>query len=128
MREAAGRGAHIVLLQELFEAPYFCITQDARHLVLARPLEGHATVARFSRLAAELGVVIPVSFFERAGQAFFDSVAISDADGASPGVYRSHIRDSAGYEEKYCFTQCDTGSRVWTTRYARIRVGVYWYR
>ncbi len=84
VREAAGRGAQIVLLQELFETPYFCITQDTRHFALARPPEGHPTVARFSRLAAELGVVIPVSFFERGGQAFFNSVAIVDADGSVP--------------------------------------------
>ncbi len=127
VREAAGRGAHIVLLQELFETPYFCITEDTRHFALARPLEGHSTVARFRRLAAELSVVIPVSFFERAGQAFFNSIAIIDADGAVLGVYRkSHIPDSAGYEEKYYFSPGDTGFRVWTTRYARIGVGICW--
>ena len=127
VREAAGQGAQIVLLQELFETPYFCITQDSRHFALARPLKDHPTVARFSRLAAELGVVIPVSFFERGGQAFFNSVAVVDADGAVLGVYRkSHIPDSGGYQEKYYFTPGDTGFRVWDTRYARIGVGICW--
>ena len=86
VREAAGRGAQIVLPQELFETPYFCITQDTRHFALARPLQGHPTVARFARLAAELGVVIPVSFFERGGQAFFNAVAVVDADAPSVSV------------------------------------------
>ncbi len=127
VREAAGRGAHIVLLQELFETPYFCISEDTRHFALARPFEGHPTIARFSRLAAELGVVIPVSFFERAGQAFFNTVAIVDADGAVLGRYRkSHIPDSGGYEEKYYFSPGDTGLKVWETRHARIGVGICW--
>jgi len=127
VREAAGRGAQIVLLQELFETPYFCITQDTRHFALARPFAAHPTIARLGRLAAELGVVIPVSFFERAGQTFFNSVAIVDADGAVLGVYRkSHIPDSPGYQEKYYFSPGDTGFKVWQTRYARIGVGICW--
>jgi len=127
VRAAAGRGAQIILLQELFETPYFCIVQDTGHFALARPLRGHPTVARFSRLAAELGVVIPVSFFERGGQAFFNSVAVVDADGSVLGVYRkSHIPDSGGYQEKYYFTPGDTGFRVWDTRFGRIGVGICW--
>jgi N-carbamoylputrescine amidase len=127
VREAAGRGAQIVLLQELFAMPYFPITQDTRHFALAAPAEGHPVVARFSRLAGELGVVLPVSFFERAGQTLFNSVAIADADGAVLGVYRkSHIPDSAGYEEKYYFAPGDTGFRVWDTVHARIGVGICW--
>jgi predicted amidohydrolase len=98
VREAAGRGAQIVLLQELFATPYFPITQDTRHFELAGPAEGHPVIARFTKLAAELEVVLPVSFFERAGQAFFNSIAVIDADGAFLGVYRkSHIPDSGGY-------------------------------
>ncbi len=127
VREAAGRGAQVVLLQELFEAPYFCITQQTRRFALARPAAGHPTIERFSRLAAELGVVIPVSFFERGGQAFFNSVAAIDAGGEVLGVYRkSHIPDSAGYQEKYYFSPGDTGFRVWETRYARLGVGICW--
>ena len=127
VREAAGRGAQIVLLQELFATPYFPITQEARHFDLAGPAEGHPVIARFSRLAAELEVVVPVSFFERAGQAFFNSVAVVDADGECLGVYRkSHIPDAPGYQEKYYFSPGDTGFRVWDTAYARIGVGICW--
>ena len=127
VREAAGRSAQIVLLQELFATPYFPITQDTRHFDLAGPAEGHPVIARFSRLAGELGVVLPVSFFERAGHAFFNSVAVVDADGAYLGVYRkSHIPDSGGYQEKYYFSPGDTGFRVWDTAFARIGVGICW--
>ena len=127
VREAVAQGAQIVVLQELFETPYFCLTQDTRHFALARPLAGHPTIVRFSRLAAKLGVVIPVSFFERGGQAFFNSVAVIDADGSVLGVYRkSHIPDSGGYQEKYYFTPGDTGFKVWETRHGRIGVGICW--
>jgi len=127
VREAAGRGAQIVLLQELFATPYFPITQVTRHFDLAGPAEGHRVIARFRRLAAELEVVLPVSFFERAGQAFFNSVAVVDADGGLLGVYRkSHIPDSGGYQEKYYFSPGDTGFLVWDTEYARIGVGICW--
>jgi N-carbamoylputrescine amidase len=127
VREAAGRGAQIVLLQELFATPYFPITQETRHFGLAGPAEGHPVIERFRRLAGELEVVLPVSFFERAGQAYFNSVAVIDADGTQLGVYRkSHIPDSGGYQEKYYFSPGDTGFRVWDTAYARIGVGICW--
>jgi N-carbamoylputrescine amidase len=127
VREAAAKGAQIVLIQELFEAPYFCQDQMAEFFNLAKPLEGNPLVGHFSRLAAELGVVIPVSFFEKAGPAFFNSVAIIDADGAVLGIYRkSHIPDGPGYTEKYYFSPGDTGFKVWQTRYAKIGVGICW--
>jgi N-carbamoylputrescine amidase len=127
VREAAGRGAQIVLLQELFATPYFPITQEARHFDLAGPAEGHPVIARFALLAAELEVVLPVSFFERAGQTFFNSVAVVDADGTNLGVYRkSHIPDARGYQEKFYFAPGDTGFRVWRTAYATIGVGICW--
>jgi N-carbamoylputrescine amidase len=127
VRDAAGLGAQIVLLQELFATPYFPITQDTRHFGLAGPAEGHPLIARFSGLAGELGVVLPVSFFERAGPAFFNSVAVIDADGACLGVYRkSHIPNAGGYQEKYYFSPGDTGFRVWDTAWARIGVGICW--
>jgi N-carbamoylputrescine amidase len=127
VREAAARGANVVLLQELFATPYFCIGQDARHFDLARPIEGHPTVQRFSRLAAELEVVLPLSLFERAGQVFFNAVVVIDADGATLGVYRkSHIPDAVAYEEKYYFSPGDTGFKVWRTRFATIGVGICW--
>jgi len=127
VREAAARGAQIILLPELFETPYFCIEQDARHLRLARPVDDHPAVRHFGALARELGVVLPVSFFERAGPAYFNSIAIFDADGTRLGVYRkSHIPNGPGYQEKNYFSPGDTGFKVWRTRYARIGVGICW--
>ena len=127
LREAARAGAQVVLLPELFETPYFCIEQDTRHLRLATSLHDNPAVQRFARVAAELGVVVPVSFFERAGQAYFNTVAIIDADGAVLGSYRkSHIPNGPGYQEKTYFSPGDTGFRVWQTRYGRLGVGICW--
>jgi len=127
VRSAARQGAQIVLLQELFATPYFCRTQRGEHFDLAQEFAGHPMIARFSALAAELGVVLPISFFERAGQTHFNSIAIIDADGAVLGVYRkSHIPDGPGYQEKYYFSPGDTGPRVWDTRFGRIGVGICW--
>ncbi len=127
VRRAAARGAQIILLPELFETPYFCIEQDARHLRLASPVGENRAVRHFSAVARELGVVLPISFFERAGRAYFNSVAILDADGSVLGVYRkSHIPNGPGYQEKNYFSPGDTGFKVWTTRYARIGVGICW--
>ena len=127
VRQAAARGAQIILIQELFEAPYFCIEQHARHFELASSLEESATIRRFQALARSLKVVLPVSWFERAGRAFFNSVAIIDADGSVLGVYRkSHIPNDVGYQEKQYFSPGDTGFRVWHTAYAPIGVGICW--
>jgi N-carbamoylputrescine amidase len=127
VRAAAARGAQIVLIQELFATPYFCIEQHPRYFDLAQPQEGTPLVARFAALARELGVVIPVSFFERSGPAFFNSVAMVDADGRVLGVYRkSHIPQGPGYEEKFYFSPGDTGFRVWNTAHGRIGVGICW--
>jgi N-carbamoylputrescine amidase len=127
VRRAARDGAQVILLQELFETPYFCIEQDSRHLRLATTLQENRAVAVMTRLARELGVVLPVSFFERSGQACFNSVAIVDADGEVLGLYRkSHIPNGAGYQEKTYFSPGDTGFRVWDTRFGRIGVGICW--
>lgn len=127
VREAADRGASIVLLQELFETPYFCKDQAANYFSLAQPVEGSPLIARMSRLAAELGVVLPVSFFERSNNAYFNSVAVIDADGRLLGIYRkSHIPDGPGYQEKYYFNPGDTGFRIWQTRAGCIGVGICW--
>jgi len=126
-REAAQRGAQVILLQELFETPYFCIEQDSRHLQLATTLEDNVAVRRFAPIARELGVVLPISFFERAGQAFFNSIAIIDADGTVLGVYRkAHIPNGPGYQEKNYFSPGDSGFKVWNTRHARLGVGICW--
>ena len=127
VREAAGQGAGIVLLQELFATPYFCITEQPEHLALAAPLSGNPLIERFASLARELGVVLPVSFFERAGEAHFNSLAMVDADGSVLGCYRkSHIPQGPGYEEKYYFTPGDTGFRVWDTAVGRVGIGICW--
>lgn len=127
VRQAASRGARLIQIPELFEGHYFCTDQLAEHMSRARPLEGHPTIAHFARLAAELGVVLPVSFFERANNAAFNSVAIIDADGTVLGVYRkSHIPDGPGYSEKYYFNPGDTGFRVWDTKVGRIGLAICW--
>ncbi len=127
VREAAKRGANVILIQELFELPYFCTEQFAGHFEHARPLEGNPTIARFARLAQELQVVLPVSFFEQAGRVFYNSVAMIDADGSILGVYRkSHIPDGPGYSEKFYFSPGDTGFKVWSTRFGIIGVGICW--
>ena len=127
VRKAAAKGANIVLIQELFEAPYFCQDQIGEFFDMAKPFENNPLIAHFSRLAAELDVVLPVSFFEKAGQTYFNSVAIVDADGTVLGLYRkSHIPDGPGYTEKYYFSPGDTGFRVWQTKHARIGVGICW--
>lgn len=127
VRAAAAKGAQVVLIQELFAAPYFCITQRAEYFALAQPMDGHPLIARFSALAAELGVVLPLSFFEKAGPAHFNSVAMIDADGRILGRYRkSHIPQGPGYEEKFYFSPGDTGFRVWDTAHGRIGLGICW--
>jgi N-carbamoylputrescine amidase len=127
VREAAAQGANVVLLQELFETPYFCKTELPQHFALAESLEQSGLVRRFAALAAELGVVLPISFFERAGQAHFNAIAMVDADGKVLGRYRkSHIPDGPGYEEKYYFSPGDTGFRVWDTAFGRLGVGICW--
>ena len=127
VRAAAAQGAQIILLPELFETPYFCIEQDSRHLRLASPLEENRAVRHFRGVARELGVVLPISFFEREQLAYFNSVAVIDADGSILGRYRkSHIPNGPGYQEKNYFSPGDTGFKVWNTRYARIGVGICW--
>jgi N-carbamoylputrescine amidase len=127
VRAAAAQGARVVLPPELFEGPYFCREEKSEHFAEARAVEEDEAVARMRAVARELGVVIPVSFFERAGQAFYNSVAVVDADGALLGVYRkSHIPDGPGYEEKFYFRPGDTGFQVWSTRHGTIGVGICW--
>ena len=127
VREAAGRGAQVILLQELFETPYFCIEQTAKHLELASELDESPAVRRFSAVAKELGVVLPVSWFEKAGRAFFNSMAMVDADGKVLGSYRkSHIPNAIGYQEKHYFTPGDTGFKVWQTAHGTVGLGICW--
>lgn len=127
VREAAAQGANIVLVQELFEGYYFCQEEKAEHFARARPLAGHPTVDAMAALASELEVVIPVSFFERRNQAYYNSVAMVDDRGEVLGLYRkTHIPDGPGYEEKFYFNPGDTGFRVWPTRFGTVGVGICW--
>jgi N-carbamoylputrescine amidase len=127
IREAAGRGAQVILIQELFETPYFCKDHIARHLDLAKPLEGHPAVEHFRALARELKVVLPVSVFEQAGKAFYNSLVMVDADGSVLGSYRkSHIPEGPGYHEKFYFSPGDTGFKVFDTAYAKLGVAICW--
>ena len=126
-RRAAERGAHIILPPELFERPYFCKTQRAEFLRYALPVEENPAVQAMQKLAAEINVVMPVSFYERAGNALFNSVAMIDAGGALLGVYRkSHLPDGTGYQEKFYFSPGDSGFRVWRTKHGRVGVGICW--
>lgn len=127
VREAAARGAQVILPSELFEGLYFCREEKDEFFDWAKQVDGHPTIARFQRLAKELGVVIPVSFFERDGHAHYNSLAMVDADGALLGVYRkSHIPDGPGYEEKFYFRPGNTGFKVWDTRFGKLGVGICW--
>lgn len=127
IRKAAKAGAQIILPQELFETPYFCKDQKPEFFSWARPLEGNPVLKRFAALAAELKVVLPISFFERANNAYFNSLAVLDADGKTVGFYRkSHIPDGPGYQEKYYFNPGDTGFNPVRTRYAVLGAAVCW--
>lgn len=127
VRDAKARGAQIVLIQELFETPYFCKDQAAKNFGLASPFDGNALIKEFSTLARELDVVLPLSFFERANNAHFNSLAMIDADGSVLGLYRkSHIPDGPGYQEKFYFSPGDTGFKVWRTRYGVVGAAICW--
>ncbi len=125
--QAAQQGAQLILLPELFETPYFCKEQNSSYFELAKPATDHPTLTRFSRLAAQLKVVLPLSFFEQSQQVYYNSVMIIDADGKQLGIYRkTHIPDGPGYQEKFYFSPGDTGFKVWNTCYAKIGVGICW--
>ena len=127
IREAASQGANIILIQELFQTQYFAQVVDYDNLSIAKPVEGNPVLKRFSELAKELDVVLPISFFEESGCCRFNSVMMIDADGTYMGIYRkTHIPDDPGYYEKFYFSPGDTGFRVWDTKYAKIGVGICW--
>lgn len=127
VREAAAKGAKLILLQELFDGDYFCIEQHAKFLKQAIELDKHPTLKRFAALAKELNVVLPICVFELAGQAHYNTTVIVDADGSQLGVYRkSHIPDGRGYQEKFYFSPGDTGFKVWQTAVGTIGLGICW--
>ena len=127
IRAAAKQGAQVILPSELFQGPYFCTSQEERWFATAHEAKTHPCVTALAPVAKELGVVIPVSIFERDGPHYYNSIVIVDADGKELGVYRkSHIPDGPGYMEKYYFRPGDTGFKVWDTAYGRIGVGICW--
>jgi N-carbamoylputrescine amidase len=127
IREAAALGAQVILAPELFQGPYFCVRQEESWFASAHPWRDHPCVKALAPLAGELGVVLPISIFEREGPHYFNSLVMADADGSLLGLYRkSHIPDGPGYQEKYYFRPGDTGFRVWATRHGRLGVGVCW--
>lgn len=127
VRKAAAEGANIILLQELFETPYFCQLQKFEYMELAKAIEENEAVRHFKKVAKELEVVLPISFYEKVGNTAFNSIAIIDADGEILGVYRkTHIPDGLPYAEKFYFTPGDTGFKVWKTRYGTIGIGICW--
>lgn len=127
VRDAKKQGANIVLLQELFETPYFCQTESYEYLNIATSVEDNRAVNHFKEIAKELEIVIPISFFERAGNTTFNSLVVIDADGSVMDTYRkTHIPDGHCYEEKFYFTPGDTGFKVWDTAYGRIGIGICW--
>jgi N-carbamoylputrescine amidase len=127
VRRAASQGANIVVLPELFETPYFCQDQSPEHFALAQEFEGNSLIAEFAGLARELSVVLPLSFFERARNAYFNALAVIDVDGTVIGRYRkSHIPDGPGYQEKYYFHPGDSGFRSFPTRYANLGAAICW--
>ena len=127
IKKAAGMGANIILLQELFQTPYFCIQYDEEIFKLAQTFEKNETLEHMAKLAKELKVVLPISFFEKDNNAYFNSIAVINSDGNILGVYRkSHIPDGAGYLEKYYFNPGNTGFKVWKTNFGKIGIGICW--
>jgi N-carbamoylputrescine amidase len=127
VREAAGKGAKLILPPELFEGHYFCRTQDETHFSRALPVGEHPVVEAMRKLAAELRVYIPTSFFEAEGHHHYNSLAMIDDQGELMGVYRkSHIPDGPGYSEKFYFRPGNSGFKVWESRYGTIGAGVCW--
>ncbi len=127
VRDAAARGANIILLPELFSTPYFCKVKKEEYFLLARPLDENSLLDEFAALASELGVVLPVSFFEQAGEKYYNSLVVFDADGASLGLYRKcHIPQGPGYEESFYFEKGNLGFKVFQTRFGVIGCGICW--
>ncbi len=127
VRLAAGEGANVILLPELFERPYFCQERRYEYYDYAKTAEENDAVTHFAPIAKELSVVLPISFYERSGNTMFNSVAVLDADGTNLGIYRkTHIPDDHYYQEKFYFTPGDTGFKVFETLYGKVGIGICW--
>jgi N-carbamoylputrescine amidase len=127
VRQAARNGANLILLPELFENLYWCQAEREQYFSWANPVDNHPFLPLFQQLAKELGAVLPLSFFEKAGQAHYNSLAMIDRSGEILGVYRkSHIPDGPGYEEKYYFNPGDTGFKAFGTGVGTVGAGICW--
>ena len=127
IQQAAKKGANIILLQELFQTPYFCIQYDEEIFKYAQTYENNKILEQFAKLAKDLQVVLPISFFEKENNVYFNSIAVINSDGKILGKYRkSHIPDGAGYLEKYYFNPGNTGFKVWDTNFGKIGIGICW--
>ncbi len=127
VRQAAKKGANIILLPELFENLYFCQEKNYDYYALATTVEENPAINCFKSVAKELDVVIPVSFYEKCINTTYNTVCVINADGEILGTYRkTHIPDDHFYQEKFYFTPGDTGFKVWNTKYGRIGVGICW--
>lgn len=127
VRQASENGAQVILIPELFEGYYFCKDMDPYYFSWAQERVGHPMIQHFSALAKELGVVLPLSYFEKAGERYFNSLVMIDADGTVMENYRkTHIPDGPGYEEKFYFEPGDTGFKVWETKFGNVGVGICW--
>ena len=127
IKEAAESGVNIILLQELFSTPYFCSTQNPKYFELAHSIKNNPLLKKFSELARKYNVVLPISYFEKENNSFYNSVAIINSNGEILGNYRkSHIPQNPGYEEKYYFTPGNTGFKIWDTEFCKIGVGICW--
>jgi len=127
VNSAAADGANIILLQELFQSPYFCIQYDEKIFELAQTFEDSLLIREMSEVCKKLNIVLPVSYFEKSNNAYFNSIAVIDSDGSVLGNYRkSHIPDGAGYLEKYYFNPGNSGFKVWNTKFGKIGIGICW--
>ena len=127
VRQATEQGAQIILLPELFERPYFCQERQYDYYQYAQSVTDNTAIQHFKTIAKELQVVLPISFYEKDGNALYNSIAVIDSDGEVLGVYRkTHIPDDHYYQEKFYFTPGNTGFKVWETRYAKIGLGICW--
>jgi N-carbamoylputrescine amidase len=127
IESAAKKGANVVLIQELFETQYFCKDQKEELFELAKPFEDNPTIHLMSKVAKDNNVVLPISFFEKANKAHFNTIAMIDSDGTIMGKYRkSHIPDGPGYQEKFYFNPGNTGFKVWDTKFCKVGVGICW--